>query len=126
MENKQKLLEILNEGLNSGNREGWINEGLMKSHFKEKLKMNKVQCSVQFQEEMKQIEYICKETQEPVYLEGDNCQLVIMDMETYGNREKILCLLEQLLYVEEDRMAGNKGYTIDELDKYLDDIISEV
>ena len=33
---------------------------------------------------------------------------------------------EQLLSVEEDRMAGNKGYTMDELDKYLDDIISGV
>lgn len=120
MENKQKLLEILNEGLNSGNREGWINEGLMKSHFKEKLKMNKMQCSVKFQEKMKQIEYHCKEKHEPVYLEGGNCQLVIMDVETYSNREKILDLLEQLLSIEE---IGNKTYTIEELNQYLDEII---
>lgn len=123
MEKKQKLQELLNDGLNSGNSEGWIDENRIKSHLKEKLKMNKVQCSLHFQKEMKQIEYICKETHEPVYLEGDNCQLVIMDMETYSNREKILGLLEQLLYVEEDRMAGNKGYTIDELNQYLDEII---
>ena len=43
-----------------------------------------------------------------------------------SRREKMLDLREQLLSVEEDRMAGNKGYTIDELDKYLDDIISGV
>ena len=66
---------------------------------------------------------LCRTSQEPVYLtrngEGD---LVVMDMETFSRREKMLDLREQLLSVEEDRMAGNKGYTIDELDKYLDDI----
>ena len=65
---------------------------------------------------------LCRTSQEPVYLtrngEGD---LVVMDMETFSRREKMLDLREQLLSVEEDRMAGNKGYTIDELDKYLDD-----
>ena len=70
---------------------------------------------------------LCRTSQEPVYLtrngEGD---LVVMDMETFSRREKMLDLREQLLSVEEDRMAGNKGYTIDELDKYLDDIISGV
>ena len=69
---------------------------------------------------------LCRTSQEPVYLtrngEGD---LVVMDMETFSRREKMLDLREQLLSVEEDRMAGNKGYTIDELDKYLDDIIQE-
>ena len=57
---------------------------------------------------------LCRTSQEPVYLE------------TFSRREKMLDLREQLLSVEEDRMAGNKGYTIDELDKYLDDIISGV
>ena len=65
---------------------------------------------------------LCRTSQEPVYLtrngEGD---LVVMDMETFSRREKMLDLREQLLSVDEDRMAGNKGYTIDELDKYLDD-----
>ena len=69
---------------------------------------------------------LCRTSQEPVYLtrngEGD---LVVMDMETFSRREKMLDLREQLLSVEEDRMAGNKGYTIDELDKYLDDIFQE-
>ena len=70
---------------------------------------------------------LCRRIVVPVYLswigEGD---LVVMDMETFSRREKMLDLREQLLSVEEDRMAGNKGYTIDELDKYLDDIISGV
>ena len=49
-----------------------------------------------------------------------------MDIETYNRREKMLKLREELLAVEEDRMAGRIGTTVDELDAYLDDIIEEV
>lgn len=52
--------------------------------------------------------------------EGD---LVDMDIETYNRREKMLRLREGLLVVEEDRIAGRLGCTLDELDVYLDDII---
>ena len=49
-----------------------------------------------------------------------------MDIETYNRREKMLKLREELLAVEEDRMAGRTGTTVDELDAHLDDIIEEV
>ena len=49
-----------------------------------------------------------------------------MDIETYNRREKMLKLREELLAVEEDRMTGRTGTTVDELDAYLDDIIEEV
>ena len=49
-----------------------------------------------------------------------------MDIETYNRREKMLKLREELLAVEEDRMAGRTGTTVDELDAYLDGIIEEV
>lgn len=49
-----------------------------------------------------------------------------MDIKTYNRREKMLKLREELLAVEEDRMAGRTGTTVDELDAYLDDIIEEV
>lgn len=66
---------------------------------------------------------LCRSSKEPVFLtkngEGD---LVVMDMETYSRKEKLLKLREELLEVEEYRAAGGKGYTIDE----LDDILSEV
>ena len=69
---------------------------------------------------------LCKKTAEPVFLtkngEGD---LVVMDIETFNRREKILKLREELLAVEEDRSQGRNGCTIDELDVYLDDIIAE-
>lgn len=74
-----------------------------------------------------EIAEMCKETKEPVFLtkngEGD---LVVMDIETYNRREKMLKLREELLSVEEDRNSGRLGCTLDELDKYLDDIIEEV
>lgn len=70
---------------------------------------------------------ICRKTAEPVFLtkngEGD---LVVMDIETYDRREKMLNLLEELLAVEEDRIAGRNGCTLDELDAFLDEIIAEV
>lgn len=70
---------------------------------------------------------ICRKTEEPVFLtkngEGD---LVVMDIETYNRREKMLKLREELLAVEEDKIAGRAGCTLDELDAYLDDVITEV
>jgi hypothetical protein len=54
--------------------------------------------------------------------EGD---LVVMDIDTYVRREKMLRLREELLAVEEDRMAGRPGLTPEELNIYLEDIIEE-
>ncbi len=73
------------------------------------------------------ISALCKTTGEPVYLtkngEGD---LVVMDIEAFTRREKMLKLREELLSVEEDRLAGRTGMAPDELDGYLDGIIEEV
>jgi len=55
--------------------------------------------------------------------EGD---LAVMDIETCNRREKLRNLREQLMAVEEDRIAGRRGCTADELDAYLDEVISEV
>lgn len=73
-----------------------------------------------------EIAELCRGTHAPVYLtkngEGD---LVVMDIESFARREKMLALREQLLSVEEDRLAGRKGCTIDELDSYLDTLLKE-
>jgi len=55
--------------------------------------------------------------------EGD---IVVMDVESFARREKMLRLREELLAVEEDRIAGRVGVTPDELDSYIEEIISEV
>lgn len=74
-----------------------------------------------------EIAELCRSTKEPVYLtkngEGD---LVVMDMESFIRREKMLKLREELLRVEEEWAAGSKGCSPDELDAYLDDIITKV
>lgn len=71
-----------------------------------------------------EIAELCRKTAEPVFLtkngEGD---LVVMDIATFNRREKMLKLREELLAVEEDRMAGRSGCTVDELDACLDDVI---
>ncbi|MDR1192641.1 MAG: type II toxin-antitoxin system Phd/YefM family antitoxin [Peptococcaceae bacterium] len=72
-----------------------------------------------------EIATLCRMTKEPVFLtkngEGD---LVVMDMDTYTRREKMLRLREDLLAVEEDRAVGRLGVTPDELESYLDTVIS--
>ncbi|WP_331654711.1 hypothetical protein [Anaerosporobacter sp.] len=49
-----------------------------------------------------------------------------MDIETYNRREKMLQLREELLSVEEDRLAGRSGCDLEELDTYLDKVIGKV
>ena len=57
-----------------------------------------------------EISELCKKTAEPVYLtkngEGD---LVVMDIEAFTRRERMLQLREELLAVEEERLRGNSG-----------------
>lgn len=83
--------------------------------------------SANIRQNYNEIAALCKSTGEPVYLtkngEGD---LVVMDIESFTRREKMLKLREELLAVEEDRLAGHKGCTPEELDSYLDRIIDEV
>lgn len=74
-----------------------------------------------------EISMLCKQTGEPVYLtkngEGD---LVVMDMESFTKKEKMLKLREQLLAVEEERLAGINGVSLSELDDVLERVIDEV
>jgi PHD/YefM family antitoxin component YafN of YafNO toxin-antitoxin module len=73
-----------------------------------------------------EISSLCKTTKEPVFLtkngEGD---LVVMDIATYSQRESMLRLREQLVAVEEDRLAGKKGFSIGQLDEMIKKAISE-
>lgn len=82
--------------------------------------------SASIRQNYNEIANMCRSTEEPVFLtkngEGD---LVVMDIETYNKREKMLKLREELLSVEEDRIAGRRGINVDELDTYLDKLINE-
>ena len=72
-----------------------------------------------------EIAELCRKTAEPVYLtkngEGD---LAVMDIESFNHQKKMLKLREELLAVEEDRLAGRTGCTVDELDTYLDSVVA--
>lgn len=74
-----------------------------------------------------EVSNLCKETGEPVFLtkngEGD---LVVLDIETYTRRERMLQLRENLVAVEEDRLSGKLGFSIDEIDTMLKKAITEV
>ena len=76
--------------------------------------------------EYNDISNFCKTQQQPVFLtkngEGD---LVVMDIETFNRREKMLRLREELLAVEEDRLHGVKGYTVDEVAAMMNSVIEE-
>jgi len=74
-----------------------------------------------------EISKLCRQSRAPVYLtkngEGD---LVVMDLETFTRRESMLQLREQLVAAEEDRQAGNPGYSIEEVANMMRNAINEV
>lgn len=86
-----------------------------------------IKASASIRQNYNDISELCKKTKEPVYLtkngEGD---LVVMDIESFGRREKMLKLREELLAVEEERLHGAKYYSINETDDFLDGIIEDV
>ena len=74
-----------------------------------------------------EIAELCRSTGEPVYLtkngEGD---LVVMDIEAFTRREKMLKLREELLSIEEERLHGARYYTLDELEQELEEVVNAV
>ena len=71
-----------------------------------------------------EISELCKTSKEPVYLtkngEGD---LVVMDIDSFARREKMLKLREELISVEEARLNGSRGYTLDEAEEKLNTLL---
>jgi PHD/YefM family antitoxin component YafN of YafNO toxin-antitoxin module len=71
-----------------------------------------------------EIANFCKETGEPVYLtKNGEGELVVMDIDAFIRREKMLALKEKLLNIERDRLAGATYYSLDELDQAMTDAI---
>jgi PHD/YefM family antitoxin component YafN of YafNO toxin-antitoxin module len=83
--------------------------------------------SASIRQNYNEIATLCRTSGAPVYLtKNGKGDLVVMDIESFTRRDKMLKLREELLAVEEDRMAGRTGVTPDELDSYLESIIEEV
>ena len=49
--------------------------------------------------------------------------MVVMDMDAFVRREKMLSLREKLLDIERDRLAGATYYSLDELDQAMSEAI---
>ncbi len=82
--------------------------------------------SASIRQNYNEIAELCRRTAGPVFLtkngEGD---LVVMDIETYHRREKMLQLREELLAVEEARLHGQRDYTVDEVAAMMTRAIEE-
>ena len=83
--------------------------------------------SASIRQNYNEISELCKKTGEPIYLtkngEGD---LVVMDIEAFVRREKMLHLREELLAVEEARLNGAREYSIDDVISVMNSVITEV
>jgi hypothetical protein len=49
-----------------------------------------------------------------------------MDIGAFARRESMLRLRENLVAVEEDRLTGKKGFSIDDIDEMMKKAIKEV
>lgn len=82
--------------------------------------------SAHIRQNYNEIADLCRTTQQPVYLtkngEGD---LVVMDIKSFTQRERMLQLREELLQIEEERATGKHSYSLHELDTQLQAIIQE-
>ncbi len=88
--------------------------------------MMNIRPSAAIRQNYNEIADLCRKTAEPVFLTKNGAgDLVVMDIDAFTKREKMLKLREELLAVEEDKLAGRKGITPDELDARLDQLISE-
>lgn len=87
----------------------------------------KIKPSAVIRNNYNEIADLCRETGEPVYLtkngEGD---LVVMDIEAFVRRETMLKLREHLVSVEEDRLSGKQGYSIEETVSLMQQAVYEV
>ena len=84
----------------------------------------KIKPSAAIRNNYNEISELCKVSGEPVYLtkngEGD---LVVMDIDAFSRRESMLKLREQLVAVEEDRVRGRRGYSIEEAEAIMENAI---
>lgn len=85
-----------------------------------------IRASAAIRQNYNEIAELCKKSGEPVYLtkngEGD---LVVMDIAAFDRREKMLKLREELLAVEEDRLHGEAGYSMDDVAALMRNAIKE-
>ena len=69
---------------------------------------------------------LSKEKQEPVFLTRNGAgEMVFLPIELWEKREAELDLLAELLRREQNRVAGAKTYSLEEMETLTEDILSE-
>lgn len=64
--------------------------------------------------------------EQPIYItRNGEGEMVFLSQELYERREAELTLLEKLLRSEQNRLAGAPVYTLDEVEKELEEIYAE-
>ena len=69
---------------------------------------------------------LAKERQEPIFItrNGDG-EMVFLPIEVWERREAELNLLAEMLRREQNRMAGAKTYSMEEMEQMAEDILDE-
>lgn len=84
-----------------------------------------IQPSAAIRQNYNDISNYCRETSEPVFLTKNGAgDLVVMSIEAFERREKMLALREKLLKIQQDRLNGARYYSLDELDAELERAIA--
>ena len=74
-----------------------------------------IRSSSELRKNYNSIAEICRTKKVPVFLTRNGAgDTVIMDMETYNQREEDLATAQRLIAAERSRLLGTKGYTITE------------
>ena len=82
-----------------------------------------IKASASLRNHYAEISKMAKESEQPIFItvngEGDG---VFMSLETYEKREQMLALREKLLEAKAKRENGGKTYSIEEIEKMLEQI----
>lgn len=86
-----------------------------------------IKASVSLRNDNSTISKLAKETKEPIYVtksgEGD---LVLMSIEAFEKRERVLELRDRVLQAEQERLNGENGKSIAEVRSILRNRMNEI
>ena len=85
-----------------------------------------IKSSTSLRNQYNEISDYCKKTGEPIYLtkNGDG-DLVVMSIEAFKERERILSIKEKLIEVKLSRLSGAQGYSLEELDSAMKEVLKK-
>jgi len=85
-----------------------------------------IKSSSELRQNYNTIAELCKTTKQPVFLTRNGAgDTVIMDIETYSQREEDLATAARLLASQRRRLMGEKGYTLEEFEQHAREAIAK-